>query len=62
MFYFHNVKGGENVLLELYKYILKKSFIDIYPKLGITFRMMLCTTGSNSSAEQSFLALINVQN
>ena len=48
--------------LELYTYILEKGFLDIYPNEGIALRMLLCTPGSNCSAERSFSALKRVNN
>lgn len=48
--------------LKLYKYLLEKGFLDIYPNVGIALRMLLCTPASNCSAERSFSALKRVKN
>ena len=48
--------------LELYKFILEKGFIDIYPNIGISLRMLLSNPASNCSAERSFLALKRIKN
>ncbi|KAL4152988.1 hypothetical protein QTP88_000821 [Uroleucon formosanum] len=48
--------------LELYKFILENGFIDIYPNIGISLRMLLSTPVSNCSAERSFSALKRIKN
>lgn len=55
-------KRKKNVIMELYKFILENSFIDIYPNIGISLRILLSTPVSNCSAELSFSALKRIKN